>query len=209
MLRLETDMTTRKQLLAVLLGAAFAFGSAQALADPPEGYGACGYGSCYGMGPGMMYGYGGYGPGYGMGPGMMYGYGGYGPGYGMGPGMMYGYGQRGGYGMGPWMHGYGGYGPGYGRGWGGGAGLNLTDEQRSKIDQIQQDLRSKQWDLMGKIQDEYARRADAPDAAAAGKADDQITALQQQMVSNAGAARKQVDAVLTKEQREQLRRGGY
>ena len=135
----------------------------------------------YGMGPGMMYGNGGYG----MGPGMMYGYGG---GYGMGPGMMYGYGSR-------------------GYGWG--AGLNLTDEQRGKIGKIQQDLRSKQWDLMGKIQDEYARRADAPDEAAASKADDQIASLQQQMFNNGTAARKQMDAVLTKEQRQQLRREGY
>jgi Spy/CpxP family protein refolding chaperone len=128
----------------------------------------------------------GYGP-YGMGPGMMYGNGGY---YGMGPGMMYGYG----------------YG---GRGYGWGAGLNLTDEQRSKIGKIQQDLRSKQWDLMGKIQDEYARRAAAADEAAAGKADDQIAALQQQMFNNGADARKQIDAVLTKEQRQRLEQGGY
>ena len=47
-----------------------------------------------------------------MGPGMMQGYG-----YGMGPGTMYGYG----------------YGPGYG------GGLDLTDDQRSKIGKIQQD----------------------------------------------------------------------
>jgi len=142
-----------------------------------------------GYGPGMMGGYGGYG----MGPGMMGGYGG----YGMGPGMM------GGYGMGPGM--MGGYGPAYGAG----ASLNLTDEQRSKIGTIQEDLRSKQWDLMGKIREEYARRAQAPDDAAASKADDQIAALQQQMLSNATASRKQMDLVLTKEQRQQLRRDGY
>ena len=82
-------------------------------------------GQGYGMGPGMMGG--GYGPGYGMGPGMM---GGYGPGQGMGPGMMGGYGP--GQGMGPGMMG-GGYGPGY-------AALNLTDEQRKKIDAIQEEV---------------------------------------------------------------------
>ena len=123
--------------------------------------------------------------GYGMGPGMM---GGYGPGYGMGSGMMYGYG----------------YGPRYGE-----APLDLTDEQRDKIDKIRQDLRSKQWDLMGKIREEYGRRAAAPDDAGASKADDQIAALQQQMLTDATAARKQMDAVLTKEQRQQLRREGY
>jgi Spy/CpxP family protein refolding chaperone len=194
-------MKTRKTLLAAALVAALGIASTQLFADPQQnpGPGSGGWGGWgYGMGPGMMYGYGG--PGYGMGPGMMYGYGG--PGYGMGPGMMYGYGP--GYGMGPGMM-YG-YGRGYGAGTG--AGLNLTDEQRTKIAKIQQDLRSKQWDLMGKMHDAYAQRADATDDAAAGKADDQITQLQQQMVSNAAAARKQMDAVLTKEQREQLRRGG-
>ena len=118
------------------------------------------------MGPGMM-------GGYGTGPGMMGGYGpgGYGPGgYGMGPGMMGGY-SPGGYGMGPgMMGGYGGYG-----------GLNLTDEQRAKIDAIQQEASRKQWDLMGKTHE-------------------QMSAL---MLD----ARKRVDAVLTKEQREQLSRG--
>ena len=98
---------------------------------------------------------------------------------------------------------------GYGPGYGAGAELNLTDEQRGKIAKIQQDMRSKQWDLMGKVRDEYARRAEAPDDAAANKADDQIGQLQQQMVSNATAARKEMDAVLTKEQRQQLRRTGY
>jgi Spy/CpxP family protein refolding chaperone len=202
-------MDLRKTLIAVVVGTTLGAGSTLVAAQT----GDYGYGP-YGMGPGMMYGNGGY---YGMGPGMMYGYGGgygmgpgyggygggYGPGYGMGPGMMYGYG---GYGMGPgMMYGYG-YGP---RGYGWGAGLNLTDEQRGKIGKIQQDLRSKQWDLMGKIQDEYARGAAAPDEAAAGKADDQIAALQQQMFNNAADARKQMDAVLTKEQRQTLGQDGY
>jgi Spy/CpxP family protein refolding chaperone len=208
-------MKTRKTLIAAAVVAALAIGSTQLFADPPQGsgngpggWGGWGYGmgpgmmggwgGGYGMGPGMMGGWGGgYGPGYGMGPGMMGGWGGgYGPGYGMGPGMMYGYGP--GYGMGPgMMYGYGPY----------GAGLNLTDEQRSKISKIQEDFRSKQWDLMGKMHDAYAHRADAADDAAANKADDQITQLQQQMIGNAAAARKQMDAVLTKEQRQRLRRG--
>lgn len=157
---------------------AFLAGSTQLLADPPQNFG---------YGPGMM-------GGYGMGPGMMYGYG---PGYGMGPGMMGGYG---GYGMGHGMM-YG-YGPGYG------TALNLSDDQRSKITKIQQGLRSKQWELMGKIQDEYAAQAEASDDAAASKAEDRVAELQQQMLSNATTARKQMDAVLTPAQRQQLRRGG-
>jgi len=174
-------MKISKQLGAVFLGTALAIGSTEILADPPQN---CEPGTIGGPGMGMM---GGYGPGYGMGPGMMYGA----PGYGMGPGMMRGY--R----MGPGMM------------WNYGAGLNLSDEQRAKIAKIQEELRHKQWDLMGKMQDEYARRAEATDDATASRADDRIGELQHQMISNATAARKQFDAVLTKEQRQQMRRQGY
>ena len=179
-------MKIRKQLTTAVAGLALAIGSTQLLADPPQ--------NCN---PGMMGGYragamGGYGPAYGMGPGMM---GGYGPGYGMNPGMMPGYGPS--YFMRPGMM------------WGYGPGLNLSDDQQNKITKIQDELRRKQWDLMGKIQDEFARRAEAPDDATASSADDRIGELQQQMISNATAARKQIDGVLSKEQRQQLRRGGY
>jgi Spy/CpxP family protein refolding chaperone len=85
--------------------------------------------------------------------------------------------------------------------------LDLSDEQRGRIDKIRQDLRRKQWDLMGRIQDEFAGRADAPDDATADKIDDRIGELRQQMMSNETAARKQTDAVLTPEQRRELRRG--
>lgn len=184
-------MKPRNQLVTALIAGVLAIGSAQALAAPPQdgGYGP-------GYGPGMMYGYGG---GYPMGPGMMYGYGG---GYPMGPGMMYGYG-RGYYGMGPGM--MWGYGPGYGVGYG--PGLDLSDGQRSKIADIQQNLHGKQFALMGKMQQIYARGFDPEDTAAAQKAYKEIAALRQQMFNNALAAHKQVDAVLTKEQREQLQRG--
>jgi len=130
--------------------------------------------------PPMM---GGYGPGYGMGPGMMGGYGpgyygrGYGPGYGMGPGMMRGYGP--GYGMGYGM------GPGMMGGCGGyGYGynaLNLTDAQREKIQKIQQEAAQSQWEIMNKMHEAISQ----------GWQD----------------AQKKIDAVLTKEQREQLKRG--
>lgn len=138
----------------------------------------------------------GYGPGYGMGPAMMGGYGGYGHGfrYGMGPGMMYGYGR--GYGAGP------------------GFALDLTDAQHAKIDKIQQDTATKQWELMAKLQDERVRLdrlyySDKRDGAAVGKSYKAISGLRQQMFDNSLAARKQIDGVLTKEQREQLSSGGY
>lgn len=128
-------------------------------------------------GPGMM---GGYGPGYGMGPGMMGG--GYAQGY--GPGMM------------------GGYGPGaYGA-------LDLTDEQRDKIASIQQDLWKKHWALMGAMHELrgnfFPRKDDS--AADAQKNYEAMAALQKQMFEASLEARKQIDAVLTKEQQEQLRK---
>lgn len=138
--------------------------------------------------------HGGYGPGYGMGPGMMGGWGGYGHGYGMGPGMMWGYGP--GYGAGP------------------GYGLNLTAEQRSKIDKIQEDTGRKQWELMSKMQEERGRLNELyysgkRDDDAVSKSFKRISDLRQQLFDNGLAARKQTDAALTKEQREQLRSGGY
>jgi Spy/CpxP family protein refolding chaperone len=144
------------------------------------------------MGPGTMGGYGGYG----MGPGTMGGYGG----YGMGPGTMGGYG---GYGMGPGMM----YGYGDGAG-----GLNLSDDQREKIAKILEGLSTKHWELMGKMQDQQFKLRDL---VASGKADDatigraykNVETLRQQMWASGADARKQMDAVLTKEQREQLQRG--
>ena len=177
-------MNLRKTLSAALLiGGTIA--ATTALADPPQGA----YGPGYGMGPGMM---GGYGGGYGYGPGMM---GGYGAGYDMGPGMMGGYGA--GYGMGPGTRG--GYGPG--------SDLNLTAEQRSKIAKIQGDVRRKQWDMMGKIQEEQSQMneqydSDKRDDAALSKSYRKMSDLRHQMFELSLSAQKQIDAVLTKDQRE-------
>ncbi len=160
----------------------------------------------YGMGPGMMGSYGGHG----MGPGMMGGYGG----YGMGPGMMGGYG---GYGMGPgMMGGYGGYamGPGMMGGYGSsfGGALDLSDDQREKITKIQEGLSTKHWDLMGKMQEQQYKLRDLiasgkADDATIGKAYKHMEELRQQMWTTATDARTQMDALLTKPQREQLQRG--
>jgi len=170
---------------AILIGGAVV--GASALADPEQGA----YG--HGMGPGMM---GGYGAGYGMGPGMM---GGYGADYGMGPGMMGGYGA--GYGMGPGMMGYGSR-----------ADLNLTAEQRGKIAKIENDVRRKHWELMGKMQDEQSLmneldHSDQRDDAALSKSYRNISELRHQMFDISLSARRQIDAVLTKEQREKLSHG--
>jgi Spy/CpxP family protein refolding chaperone len=135
------------------------------------------YGPGYGMGPG-----GGYGPGYGMGPGMMGG--GYGPGYGMGQGMM-----GGGYGYVP----------------------NLTREQRTKLSEIQQELAQQHWALMGGMPSQGGPMAQlfgpgAGDEKTARQAYEAMAAAQKQMFEASLQMRKRMDAVLTEEQREQMRK---
>jgi Spy/CpxP family protein refolding chaperone len=134
-----------------------------------------------------------FGPDYGMGPGMM-------GGYGMGPGMMGGQGS--GYGMGPGMM----------DGYASRADLNLTAEQRSKIAKIRNDVRRKHWDLMGKMQDEQAQmnehyNSDQRDDAPLSKSYRDMSELRQQMFDLSLSARRQIDAVLTQEQRDKLKRG--
>ena len=133
-------------------------------------------------GPGMMGGYGG-----GYGPGMMGGYGG-----GYGPGMMGGNGPRGGPGM------TGGYGWGYER-------LDLTDAQRDKIASITKELRNKQWGLMQSMHElRWNSSSGAKNDDELRKTYDAMAAIRKEMFENGLDARKKVDEVLTKEQREEL-----
>lgn len=168
----------------------------------------------YGMGPGTMHGWGPgpqnrgdwddwhmgrgmmYGPGPMMGPGMMYG-----P-ESMGPGMMYGPGPMMGPGM---MYGYGGYGPGN--------ALNLNESQQKKMMEIQEELRKKHWDQMGKMNDEYAKlrelnNAEKRDPDAIGKQMQQIFDLRRQMMVESVKAQNRMEEQLTEEQRKQLRSYG-
>jgi Spy/CpxP family protein refolding chaperone len=138
------------------------------------------FGPDYGMARGMM---GGYGAGHGMGSGMM---GGYGAGHGMGPGMMGGYLSR--------------------------SDLNLTAEQRIEIATIQNDLRRKSWELMGKLEDEQSKMneqyySDQHDDAALSKSYRNMSELRHQVFDLSLSARKQIEAVLTPEQRDKLKRG--
>jgi Spy/CpxP family protein refolding chaperone len=141
----------------------------------------------------------GYGPGAGYGPGMMGGYGG-------GPGMM------GGYGPGPGM--MGGYGPGWGGPSGGAtAALNLTDEQREKVLAIQEENRRKNWDTMGKMRAEQFKlrslyNADSVDPQAFAEQQKKVDELRRAMLVSRLETRKQVEAVLTPEQRKQFRQFG-
>lgn len=144
----------------------------------------------HGYGPGMMGGYGGYG----MGPGMM-------GGYGMGPGMM---GGHGGYGMGPGMMG--------GSQFGTIKRLDLTAEQRQQLDKIEGDLRKTNWALMGKMHDEMdelyerAMTSGGPDRAAILAANKRVSELRQQVLENSLDAMDKALALLTPQQRDQLRR---
>jgi Spy/CpxP family protein refolding chaperone len=171
---------------------------ASAIALGVVGVAAYGHGYGYGMmGPGFG--------GYGMGPGMMGGYGGYGP----GGGMMGGYG---GYRMGPGaMGGYGGYGMGPGA-FGGIdsdaiARLGLNDQQRSQVTTIQDAVRKTNREVMDKMHDEMVKLRSA--ANPSGKKDwDAVLAanrrmseLRQQLAENSIKATRDIEAVLTPEQR--------
>jgi len=206
------------KLIGMTLAAALVAGAATAWAADADDATA----PYYGMGPGMMGGYGGYG----MGPGMMGGYGGYGMGpgmmggYGMGPGMMGGYGMgpgmMGGYGMGM-MGGYGGYGMGPGMmggygmmGFGPLGSLDLSGEQRARINKIIDAEQKQHWAVMGKMMEQQNKMrdlysADEPDPKKVGAVYGEMAKLQQQMLETHVQASNQVQQVLTKEQREQLR----
>ena len=177
---------------ATVLSVAGVTANAQSPSLPAHGY------------PGMMGGYGhgharGFGPGGGpefhgehhMGPGMM-------GGFGMGPGM------TGECGMGPAMMG----GPGLrslGR-------LDLDDQQRKQVVKIEDELRRKNWDVMGKMQDEMAKLRDATwasgnrDRAAILAANKRMADLRLQMLENSLDATDKAEALLTPQQRERFKR---
>ncbi|BCG04659.1 hypothetical protein PPGU19_092270 (plasmid) [Paraburkholderia sp. PGU19] len=131
----------------------------------------------------------------GGGPGMI---GGAGPGggmmgYGMGPGMMRGFGMGSGMGFNAWT-----------------GTLDLTDAQRVKINQIQDDTRKTHWTLMGNMLDQQARLRDlyeAPkrDSAEITKTYKAIDAIRQKMFDSSIDARKRIEALLTAQQQEKLR----
>ncbi len=95
--------------------------------------------------------------------------------------------------------------------------IDLTPDQRTKINKIQDDLRKQHWATMGKIMDEQAKlrdlyAADTLDAKKIGAVYDAISGLRKQMIEAGINAVNGINEVLTKEQREelkQLRRGRY
>jgi Spy/CpxP family protein refolding chaperone len=90
------------------------------------------------------------------------------------------------------------------------AGLDLTEEQRGKVTEIQRDLKRKLWSLMGSLRELRWKLQDAMmareiDADAARKTYDAMAAHRKEMFEAGLDARKRIEAVLTKEQLEQLK----
>ena len=134
--------------------------------------------------------------------------------YGPGGGMMgdgYGYGMMGGRGAGPMR----GYGMGPGMMWGdfdqAYAGIDLSADQRRKIDDIEEQVSKSMWQLMGSMHEQgyqmgHMMGAAPLDEASARKTYEAMAATHKQMFELQLDARKRIDAVLTPQQREQVRR---
>ena len=121
----------------------------------------------------------------------------------------YGRGTMGGQGMmgGPGMMG-GGYAPG-----GALAALNLTDEQREKVFAIHEEGRKKSWAVMGEVRAEQFKlrnlyRGEKLDPDKIAEQQKKVDELRRQMVKSRVETHNQVAAVLTPDQRKQLRQFG-
>jgi Spy/CpxP family protein refolding chaperone len=90
------------------------------------------------------------------------------------------------------------------------AGLDLSAEQRKKIADMQRETAKAQWQLMGTMHQQgyhmYGMYGPGIEEADARKAFQTMADTQKAMFEMQLEARKKIDAVLTKEQREQLRR---
>jgi Spy/CpxP family protein refolding chaperone len=114
----------------------------------------------------------------------------------------------------------GGMGPHAGMMMGGGAGmmgaggplaaLNLSDEQRDKVLAIQEEHRKKNWAAMGEVRSEQFKLrgmygADKLDADKIAEQQKRVDELRRQMLKSRVETHNKVAAVLTPEQRKQLR----
>lgn len=126
-----------------------------------------------------------------------------------GPGMM-GDGMRGQGMMGQGMMGQG-MGPGMGAQQGGMlAALNLSDAQREKVLAIQEEHRKKNWAAMGEVRaEQYKLRglygAEKLDADKVAEQQKKVDELRRQMLKSRIEAHNQIAALLTPEQRKELR----
>ena len=111
-------------------------------------------------------------------------------------------------GYGPGMMG-GGYGPGM-MGSGPLSALDLKDDQRDKIFAIQEEARSKNFGTMTQIRAEQYKltklyNAEKADPKAIGDEQKKVDELRRQIIQSHVDTRNQVEAVLTAEQKKQLR----
>ena len=91
------------------------------------------------------------------------------------------------------------------------AALNLTEQQRVKVTEIQRELQRKKWGLIGSMRElrwkhEDALNAPDFDPELARNTFDAMAAVRRTMFEAGLDARKAIEAVLTNEQREQLRK---
>ena len=93
------------------------------------------------------------------------------------------------------------------------AALDLKDEQRDKILAIQEENRSKNWGTMGQLRAEQAKLrrmaiGEKIDPKAFAEQQAKVDALRRQMTQSRLEAHNQVLAILTPEQRKQMRQFG-
>jgi len=90
--------------------------------------------------------------------------------------------------------------------------LDLTKEQKRKVNKLQDELRSEHWETMGEIMSLQARLRDAydldkPDSKIIGKIYDQISQLRRAMLESKIDAMNSIRDVLTDGQRKQFKSG--
>lgn len=88
--------------------------------------------------------------------------------------------------------------------------LDLSDEQRSKINKLSDELKHNNWTTKGLIMDESAKlrdlyAADKRDPSAIGKEYQKIFDLQRQMIEATITAQNRIEDLLTPDQRAQLK----
>ena len=88
--------------------------------------------------------------------------------------------------------------------------LDLTPEQRTKINKIHEEQRRKNWEALGKVQDEEAKlrdlyAADKRDPKAIGAVYGSIYTLKRQMIEAGIDAHNRMEALLSDAQRAQLK----
>lgn len=91
--------------------------------------------------------------------------------------------------------------------------LDLSEEQRATVRKIHDALRKEHWAIKGKMMDEQVKLRDLQtgekmDEKKIGAEIDRINALKKEMVMTGVAAMNKVMDVLTKEQKEMLKKGG-